>query len=117
MGEDIDDFPLRNFYIEIMKKTLAILIGIALIAYAIFKTLLGPSGLMRQYAIEGENHRLNMEIDSLQAEIIRKEKEIEGLKKDVFLIEKKARTELGMTKEGEMVFRFRKVDSTQSQQP
>ena len=97
-----------------MKKVIAITIGVLFICFALFKTLFGPSGLIRQFAINGENHQLQIEIDSLQAEIIKKNKQIEGLQKNLFIIEEKARTEMGMTKKGEIVFRFRESDSSKA---
>lgn len=90
-----------------MKKAVALTLGVLLITYAVFKTLFGPSGFLRQFAIDDENTQLQIEIDSLQSKILKKNKEIDGLKKDLFVIEKKARTEMGMTKKGEVVFRFR----------
>lgn len=96
-----------------MKKILALLIGISLITYAVIKLLLGPSGFIRQFSIDNENHQLHIEVDSLKAEIIRKEKEIQDLETNLFIIEKKARTELGMTREGELVFRFKTGDSSE----
>lgn len=95
-----------------MKKIILLTLSISLITFAIFKALFGPSGFIRQLAIDDENHKLQIELDSLEMEIIKKNKEIVDLKTNWLVIEKKARTEMGMTKEGEIVFRFRNNDST-----
>ena len=72
-----------------MKKAAAIIIIVLLVIYGVIRTFLGSNGLIRQFAINDENLKLQMEI----------------------IIEKKARTQMGMTKEGEVIFKFRTPDS------
>ncbi len=94
-----------------MKKAAAIIIIVLLVIYGVIRTFLGSNGLIRQFAINDENLRLQMEIDSLKSEVILKNKEIIGLQENLFIIEKKARTQMGMTKKGELVFKFSTSDS------
>ncbi len=92
---------------------LLLLLGFLFICYIY---LGGDYGLLKIWSQRGEIESLNREIDRLQAEQLDLKKECVRLQTDSLYIEKKAREELGLVREGERVYQFvPKADSTGEQ--
>ena len=56
--------------------------------------------------------RMQNELDSLKLERVRLAARIDSLKSDTFVLERLAREEFGMIREGDLLYRFVEVDST-----
>lgn len=73
---------------------------------AVLRSLFGEGALFQQHAIERRSDELSSANDSLTQEIERLKGEIELLRNDSLTLEAIARTRLGMSREGEKVYRF-----------
>ncbi|GBD38220.1 Cell division protein FtsL [bacterium HR37] len=85
---------------RVLRYTLILLL-VSFLSYAFVKEI------ARLYFLYEENQRIEGRIFELQLENKRLKKKIEALKNDQRFIEKVAREELGMIKEGEKVFKFK----------
>ena len=87
-----------------MKKT--IIKNILIVALILAVGYMFASEISHVSILRKENERIRIKID--QMEVANKElrKKIEAIKNDEHYIEKLAREELGMIKEGEKVYRF-----------
>jgi cell division protein FtsL len=85
---------------RVLRYTLILLL-VSFLSYAFVKEI------ARLYFLYKENQRIEGRIFELQLENKRLKKKIEALKNDQRFIEKVAREELGMIKEGEKVFKFK----------
>ena len=89
---------------------LLLLLGFLFVCYVY---LGGDYGLIKIWSQRREIESLKREIERLQAEQLDLKKECLRLQTDSLYIEKKAREELGLVKDGERVYQFvPKVDST-----
>jgi cell division protein FtsB len=87
-----------------MKKLLlgtTLILALTLIAIYVF-----TKEFSEAYALYGENKKIKSKIEGFTGTNEELEKRIEILKKDQLYIEKIARDELGMIKQGEKVYRF-----------
>jgi len=90
-----------------LKNPAKILLGLLFILILIAcLTLFGERGLLRLYRMQGELVRLAEENKSLVEENRALESEIMRLRSDRDYLEKLAREELGLIREGEMVYHF-----------
>lgn len=69
--------------------------------------LLGDKGLLRLWHVADETTRLRTELDTTTAETTLLEKEIRALKTDPRYIERVAREDLGLVRQGEVLYRFK----------
>ena len=86
--------------------------ALALAAFVIFaatilNTFFGDRGVLSLMKSRQEYEALAQEVDLLQAENSRLSDEIQALRSDPLVVEKKAREVLGMAKEGEIVVHIR----------
>ena len=87
-----------------MKKILlgaTLILTLTLIAIYVF-----TKEFSEAYVLYGENERIKSKVEGLKSTNEGLKKRIETLKKDKLYIEKIAREELGMIKQGEKVYRF-----------
>ena len=79
-----------------------------LIVLAALVTYLYIDGIERFYKLYLENEKTKAKIEEIAYENRSLEMEIDALKNDKLYIERVAREELGMIKEGEKIYRFKK---------
>ena len=92
-------------------KWLLLLFAIGTLLHSVF----GEGALLQQRALSERNRQLRHANDSLVVEIQRLKGEIKQLKSDSLILEALARTRLGLSKEGEVIFRF--VDGKENHSP
>src|SRR5687767_8444360 len=68
--------------------------------------VLGDAGLPRYRALRDELHEVRRHNDRLREEVRQLDHEVSALRTDEAAIERIARDELGMIREGEIVFQF-----------
>lgn len=79
---------------------------VAIVAMFVWAISFGDHGLWQQHRLERQIEHLSGEVDSLQIELENRAKEAERLQRDSFYIESIARTQYGMSRKGEVAFRF-----------
>ena len=79
-----------------------------LIVLAALVTYLYIDGIEQVYRLHLENERTKAKIEGIAHKNRSLEMEIDALKNDKLYIERVAREELGMIKEGEKIYRFKK---------
>lgn len=84
--------------------TAALFIG----GYFMFSFFFGEMGMLKLIKMKETHQQLRGEIESLQEENLRLAENIEALKSDPFYIEMIARDQLGLVKEGEIIYGFYK---------
>ena len=82
--------------------------GFGLVAILLFGLVafIGDLGLLDLWRIEDESERLQARLVEVQEENRLLEREIRSLKNDPDYLERVARQELGMVREGEILYRF-----------
>ena len=88
---------------QFKKSSLIILAVVAFIAY---KWMTGPSGIVNQINLYKSNKELMAQIDELNVSKESLDEERERLRHDTLYLEKVVRSELGMAKPGETVYRL-----------
>jgi len=88
-----------------MKRFLRATLLIVLVALVIYLYI---DGIERFYKLHLENEKTKAKIEEIAYENRSLEMEIDALKNDKLYIERVAREELGMIKEGEKIYRFKK---------
>ncbi len=90
------------------KRRINILLVIGLFFLIVFWLFLGKNGFLNLYRMEKQRERLLQRIYQIQMENRRIALEIERLKNDPRYIEKVARKELGLVKENEIIYQFKR---------
>ena len=82
-------------------------VGVAVLACMLaWHVLFGANGMLAYHQKKKESRSLDTEIQSLQRENDRLQKEIEGLKSDPKVIEREAREQLRYAKPGEVIYTY-----------
>ena len=92
-----------------VSSTLAFLLPFALLVTAIVAVplrILDEQGLPRYRALKQELREVQAQNDRLVREVRDLDRRVEGLKNEPAAIERIARDELGMIRDGELVFQF-----------
>lgn len=91
-----------------MRRVFAVLgfVGVLVFLLSIWSFLFGQGSILHQQALKEQNEILRRANDSLLHAIELQEELIRRLRTDSALVESMARTQLGMSKKGETVFRF-----------
>jgi cell division protein FtsB len=89
------------------RKRLFVTLSLAGALYFLVPLLLGDMGLVKYFGMLKTDRELSREIETLVGENDRLRDEIRALRTDPTAIEKIAREELGMVKDGELVYRFK----------
>lgn len=88
------------------RKVVFLTLGILLSVYLTFSLVIGENGFLRYVELKSTRDRLFAETMTLRKQNEDIRGQIENLKKDSEVIEEFAR-EYGLTKEGELVFKFK----------
>ena len=84
-----------------LRSILAVIMGLLLLGLAV-QAIFGPTGHLKMQRLEEENQSLTREKEALESGNRQVMGEIESLKTDPATIEKIAREELGLVREGEI---------------
>ena len=74
--------------------------------WALLATFLAADGLPRYRALLAKSEEVRRENERLRREVRSLRREVEALKRDPRAVERIARDELGMLREGELIFQF-----------
>jgi cell division protein FtsB len=88
------------------KRTVKKILLLLVFAFLVYRFFTGPYGFVQIHSLWKEKNNLEKESKMLDAEIVDLEIEKKRLTDDEFYLEKQARERLGMTKEGEKVYRI-----------
>jgi len=83
-----------------------IVLGVAVISVPIM--IFSPDGLARLRALEEEKRRADEEISRLSAQIQEYRVQVRRIKEDPAFVERAARDELGLVRQTEVVFQFKR---------
>jgi cell division protein FtsB len=89
------------------RKRLFITLSLAGVLYFLVPLLLGDMGLVKYFGMLKTDRDLSSEIEALVNENRKLRDDISALRSDPTAIEKIAREELGLVKDGELVYRFK----------
>jgi len=115
-------FPTSTFFNKVKarstrrKKTVKRILLLLVFAFLVYRFFTGPYGFVQIHSLWKEKNNLEKESTMLDAEIIDLEIEKKRLTDDEFYLEKQARERLGMTKEGEKVYRIIHTDKSNPEQ-
>jgi len=98
--------PVRSFE-QLAQRVLPLLVT-AGAAIAVPIMIFSPSGLSRLAALRQERGRADDEVARLSREIDRLRAEVTRVKEDPAYVERSARDELGLLRQTEVVFQFRR---------
>jgi len=93
------------------KRGMLIALFVSINVYLIFSFLLGEMGLLNAIKLRKTREAMHNEVAALDAENKRLLDQIDALRNDAETIEGLARGELGLVKEGELVYEFFKADA------
>jgi len=97
---------MRDLLVRFGFGLLLVLMGVVVFVI-VPSEILGPRGMPKLRSLQGELDSVSQECDRYQAEIQKLDKEIRSLRDDPSAIERIARDELGMIKEGEIIYQFK----------
>jgi cell division protein FtsB len=98
----------RQAIIEDQKRRRLILLTVTgfFIIYFIFSFVFGDSGLLSYLRMKGMQQQLSHEIDQIHQKNAELRHEIKSLRSDPDYIEQIAREQLGLVKDGEVIYQF-----------
>ena len=98
----------RKAVIESQKRRRFILLAVAgfFTVYFIFSFIFGDAGLLSYFRMQRTRGRLNHEIEELRQKNDELRNQIESLRSDPHYIEQIAREQLGLVKDGEIIYQF-----------
>jgi len=79
--------------------------GVLIVLYLTLSLIAGDNGLLKYIKLKSTKEKLLMETKAMQNQNVDIQQQIETLEKDPAVIEELAR-EYGLTKEGELIFKF-----------
>ena len=88
-----------------IKHLVFITSGVLMVVYLTLNLIAGDNGLLKYLKLKSTKEKLLAETLAMQNQNVDIQKQIEILEKDPAVIEKLAR-EYGLTKEGELIFKF-----------
>ena len=95
---------LKTNKFSIGADKILLLFTILSVLYSLYIVILGKNNIFRYIEKERIKDKLQEEISYIQKENSELKKEISYLKNDLFFVEKKAREDLGMVKDGEEIY-------------
>jgi cell division protein FtsB len=98
----------RKAVIETRKRRRFILLTVAgfFTVYFIFSFVFGDAGLLSYFRMQRTKGKLNHEIEDLRQKNAELRNQIESLRSDPQYIEQIAREQLGLVKDGEIIYQF-----------
>ena len=112
----------RNFFKKVKersaakKRTVKRILLLLVFIFLAYRFFTGPYGFVQIHSLWKEKQNLEKESKMLDAEIVDLEIEKKRLTDDEFYLEKQARERLGMTKEGEKVYRIIHPDESKPEE-
>jgi cell division protein FtsB len=91
-----------------MRSLVYLTLGSLIFLYISVSLVFGEKGVIRFLKLRSETGALRAEVDSIKRQNDDLSGQIESLQKNPDMIEELARDELGLTKEGEVIFEFEK---------
>ena len=114
MAEDDSTMRKRNYTkVErsrrtVGRKRMLFAAGILLTVYLLTSYILGEMGLVKYYRMKAQYNALTEEIATLKQDNARLMRDVRALKSDPACIERIARDELGLARQGEIVYYYDK---------
>jgi len=99
----------------VSRKRMLFAAGILLALYLLTSYLLGEMGLVKYYRMKAQYNTLTEEIATLRQDNARLMRDVRALKTDPDLIERIARDELGLARQGEIVYYYDKPEVRNSE--
>ncbi|MDZ4384609.1 MAG: septum formation initiator family protein [Nitrospirota bacterium] len=97
-------------FIRRHKKILLAASAVIISSYLLLSFMLSDLGIIKYISMKGEYNRIRDDVSRLDAENKKMMEEVEGLKTDPDSIEALARQNLGLAKEGEIIYKFQGED-------
>ena len=97
-------------FIRRHKKILLAVGTVIISSYLLLSFMLSDLGIIKYISMKGEYNRIRDDVSRLDAENKKLMEEVEGLKTDPDSIEALARQNLGLAKEGEIIYKFQGED-------
>jgi cell division protein FtsB len=91
-----------------MRSLVYLTLGSLIFLYISLSLVFGEKGVIKYMKLRSETGTLRAEVDAIRRQNEDLSSQIEKLQKNPDLIEELARDELGLTKEGEVIFEFEK---------
>ena len=92
------------------RKRILFILSIAGVLYLAIPLFLGDMGIVKYFGMLKTHHRISKEIQALSEGNRELEREVNALRSDPYMIEKIARKELGLVREGELIYKIRIKD-------
>jgi cell division protein FtsB len=89
-----------------IKLILRLAVAVAVAGVVVYLFVFSRHGYLRLRALEHENDRLETRISQIETENEELRDEIDRMENDLEVIERLARTDLGLIKDGDKVYRF-----------
>jgi len=93
-------------FIRRHRKILLAASAVIISSYLLLSFMLSDLGIIKYISMKGEYNRIRDDVSRLDAENKKLMEEVEGLKTDPDSIEALARQNLGLAKEGEIIYKF-----------
>jgi len=97
-------------FIRRHRKILLAASAVIISSYLLLSFMLSDLGIIKYISMKGEYNRIRDDVSRLDAENKKLMEEVEGLKTDPDSIEALARQNLGLAKEGEIIYKFQGED-------
>jgi len=97
-------------FIRRHRKILLAASAVIISSYLLLSFMLSDLGIIKYISMKGEYNRIRDDVSRLDAENKKLMEEVEGLKTDPDSIEALARENLGLAKEGEIIYKFQGED-------
>ena len=105
----VSDFIRRH------KKILLSVGAVIIASYLLLSFILSELGVIKYITMKGEYNRIQSDVSRLDTENKKLMEEVDALKTDPDSIEALARENLGLAKEGEIIYRFQRETKDRNQ--
>lgn len=85
-----------------------VLLVAAFLFVVVLSTILGSGGVIHIYNLYQEKKQMAADNEKLREKNVQMRKEVEALSKNLAYLERISRQELGMVREGDLVYQFKK---------
>jgi len=95
---------------RILRRRVVLILSIVGALYLAVPLLLGDMGILKYFEMLETRRQISAAIEKLTAENQMLKKEVDALRSDSIVIEKIAREQLGLVKDGEVIYQFRPLE-------